>query len=365
VSEQDTVGRLGGDEFIVLIEPNPGNVPPELIAERLVEVLRQPMELEQSGQLIASGASIGLALGRGESVDELLREADLALYEAKRSGRGRFVHFKDGMQDGAKDRMELEADLQQALEQEQFFLLYQPTFDLNRQQTVGVEALIRWRHPTRGVIGPEVFIPIAEETGLIVRIGRWVLAQACAQLAAWRRDGHDIGMSVNVSAHQLDQPGLEDDVRRVLIETGIPASALTLEITETALMRDVDAATARLGTLKQLGVRLAIDDFGTGHSSLAYLRRFPVDALKIDRSFIAGLGSSKASTAIIQTLVQLGKTLEIATLAEGIEQTAQLEQLQREGCDLGQGYLYARPLEVADVERFLASAQLASAPVPS
>jgi EAL domain-containing protein (putative c-di-GMP-specific phosphodiesterase class I) len=260
------------------------------------------------------------------------------------------------MQIEARDRLALEIELQQALERGEFFLLYQPTFDLQAQRVMGVEALIRWQHPSRGVLAPEMFIPVAEQTGLIVPIGRWVLHEACRQASAWRAAGHRIGVSVNVSAHQLDEDGLEDDVQRVLAESGLDPSALTLEITETTLMADIDAATERLNALKALGVRIAIDDFGTGHSSLAYLRRFPVDALKIDRSFIAGIASSDASAAIIRTLVQLGKTLDIETLAEGIEERAQLEKLQQEQCDQGQGFLFARPLDVAGVEAFLTAA---------
>ena len=361
VREQDTVGRLGGDEFVVLLEPGTKNVPPQLVTERLLEVLRQPIELQEAGTTVSISASIGLAAGRGDSVDELLRDADFALYEAKRTGKGRYVLFEMSMQVEAHDRLALESDLSHALEDGQFFLNYQPTFDLQTQRVTGVEALIRWRHPTRGVVPPDDFIPLAEETGLIVPIGRWVLNEATRQLAAWNTAGHDIGMSVNVSAVQLDEDGLASDVAAALADSGIVPSSLTLEITETALMRDIEIATARLRALKALGVRIAIDDFGTGHSSLSYLRRFPVDALKIDRSFIAGIESSNTAEAIIRTLVQLGKTLEIETLAEGIEMPDQLEKLQQEQCDQGQGFLFARPLDVAETEAFLES-QVVPAP---
>jgi EAL domain-containing protein (putative c-di-GMP-specific phosphodiesterase class I) len=218
---------------------------------------------------------------------------------------------------------------------------------------IGVEALIRWRHPTRGIVSPIDFIPIAEQSGLILPIGRWVLEQACRQAAAWHAQGHTLGLSVNVSARQLDYDELVDDVRRALDSSGFDAAALTLEVTETTLMRDADATAKRLVSLKQLGVRIAIDDFGTGYSSLAYLRQFPVDALKIDRSFISGIASSDESMALIHTLVQLGKTLNIETLAEGIEEHAQLRALQREHCDQGQGFLFARPLAPAAVVEFL------------
>jgi len=247
----------------------------------------------------------------------------------------------------------LKMDLADALESDELYLVYQPTFDLRSERANGFEALLRWRHPRRGVIGPDVFIPIAEETGLIVPIGRWVLIQACRQAARWRAGGHQLGISVNVSGRQLDHDGLIDDVRDALQDSGLDAAALTLEITETALMRDAHASAGRLGALKDLGVRLAIDDFGTGYSSLAYLRQFSVDALKIDRSFIRGVATSSESAALIHTLVRLGKTLNLETLAEGIEDHEQLVALQRQDCDMGQGFLLARPLDVEAADAFL------------
>ena len=356
VRAQDTVGRLGGDEFVLLLDPDASNIPPDLIAQRVLDVIGQPVELEDAGRTVSVTASIGLAVGRDGSVDELLRDADFALYEAKREGKASYILFEASMQIEAQDRLELEGELERAIALDQLFLLYQPTFDLHTNQVTGVEALIRWRHPTRGVLSPDAFIPLAEQTRLIVPLGRWVLLEACRQAAAWHSAGHPIGMSVNVSTRQLDQDGLEADVQQALQQSGLNPATLTLEITETALMADIDAATLRLEALKALGVRIAIDDFGTGHSSLAYLRRFPVDALKIDRSFITGIASSDAAAAIISTLVQLGKTLGIETLAEGIEQPAQLEKLQQEHCDQGQGFLFARPLDVDGVEEFLDSA---------
>jgi diguanylate cyclase (GGDEF)-like protein len=358
VREGDTAARLGGDEFVVLLEGAPADARPELVAERLLEVLRQPYDLSDVlGRQLSVTASIGIAAGPRGSADELLRDADLALYQAKGSGRNRFALFEAGMQTASRDRLTLEMDLSEALELEQLFLLYQPTFDLNSESIIGVEALIRWRHPTRGLIGPDEFIPIAEQSGLIVPIGRWVLDKACRQAASWHEHGHRIGIAVNVSARQLDDDALLDDVRRALEDSGLEPDTLTLEVTETALMRDPEATAMRLRLLKELGVRIAIDDFGTGYSSLAYLRQFPADALKIDRSFIDGIATSKASAALIHTLVQLGKALDIETLAEGIEDRAQLETLQREHCDQGQGFLFSRPLDVDAVERFLSSAR--------
>lgn len=366
VREGDTAARLSGDEFVVLVEGSALDAGAELVAERLLEVLRQPYDIERSGELgrqLSITPSIGVASGlRGDAV-ELLRDADLALYEAKAAGRNCYVLFESGMQTAAQDKLTLEMELAEALKSKQLFLLYQPTFDLQSESVIGVEALIRWRHPTRDVIPPVEFIPIAEESGLIVPIGRWVLQEACRQAAKWHEDGHRIGMSVNVSGRQLDHDKLIDDVRLALEHSGLDQNALTLEITETTLMRDAQATARRLQELKQLGVRIAIDDFGTGYSSLAYLRQFPVDALKIDRSFIGGIAASKEAAALIRTLVQLGKTLKIETLAEGIEDQVQLETLQREHCDNGQGFLFSRPLDVSAVEAFLQSSSTSTLPL--
>jgi diguanylate cyclase (GGDEF)-like protein/PAS domain S-box-containing protein len=358
VREGDTAARLGGDEFIVLLEGSTLDAGPELVAERLLEVLREPYEMSgKLGRQLTITASIGIAVGAHTDADELLRDADLAMYDAKVSGRNRYKLFASSMQSSSQDRLTLEMDLGEALERQQFFLLYQPTFDLRSESVTGVEALIRWRHPTRGIISPREFIPIAEDSGLIVPIGRWVLAQACRQASIWHDRGHRIGMSVNVSGRQLDEDDLIEDVRQALQDSGLDPAVLTLEVTETTLMRDPVAAADRLHQLKQLGVRIAIDDFGTGYSSLAYLRQFPADALKIDRSFIGGIATSKASAALIHTLVQLGKTLDIETLAEGIEDQAQLQTLQRESCDQGQGFLFSRPIDVDTVEQFLNAAK--------
>jgi diguanylate cyclase (GGDEF)-like protein len=351
----DTVGRLGGDEFVVLIEDTDSGAGPDLVAERLLDVLRQPVKLVAADdRAVTVSASVGIAMSAGvATADDLLRDADFALYEAKANGKNCYVQFETAMHAAVADRLALEADLADALAHDELFLLYQPTFDLQTRHVTGVEALLRWRHPTRGIVGPDEFIPLAEQPGLIVPIGRWVLHTACEQAAQWQRDGHPIGMAVNVSGRQLDDDQLLDDVSDALAWSGLAAAYLTLEITESVLMRDAAASAARLEALKALGVRVAIDDFGTGYSSLAYLRQFPVDALKIDRSFISGIARSAESTALIHTLVQLGKQLGLETLGEGIEDDAQLEELQREQCDLGQGFLFARPLDPLAVEEFL------------
>ena len=354
IRDGDTAARFGGDEFVVLLEASSFDVGPELIAERLLEVLRAPYDLDgMHGRRLSLSASVGIALACSGTADELLRSADLALYRAKRDGRDRSVLFESSMQSAASARLTLEMDLAEALAKDELFLEYQPTFDLRSEEIAGLEALIRWRHPTRGVISPGEFVPIAEESGLIIPIGRWVLEQACSQAAAWASDGHGIGVAVNVSARQLDADELIDDVANALADSGLSPGALTLEITETALMRDAEEAVARLTRLKQLGVRIAIDDFGTGYSSLAYLRQFPADSLKIDRTFVAGVATSRESAALIDTLVQLGRSLRIQTLAEGIEDHEQLRALQYADCDLGQGFLFSSPLSAEAVERLL------------
>jgi diguanylate cyclase (GGDEF)-like protein len=354
VRETDAVGRLGGDEFVVIASELSFASGPELIAERLLEALDQPFKLAVAGHTaLKLTASIGIAAGDRESPDELLRDADVAMYEAKWSGRHRYVLFEAGMQTAVQSRMELEMDLRVALENEEFFLVYQPTVSLRDMSPTGMEALIRWRSPTRGLVQPNDFIPVLEETGMIVEIGRWVLNEACRQAVGWRDSGHEIGVAVNVSARQLDTDQFIIDVERVLCETGLEPSLLTIEITETALMRDIERTAVRLTTVKQLGVRVAIDDFGTGYSSMAHLQRLSVDALKIDRSFIAQMTHNQEGETIIRTLVQLGKSLSIETLAEGIERANELSLLQGERCDSGQGFLFARPLESSDATEFL------------
>ncbi len=361
--ESDTIGRLGGDEFVVLVDGSSMDAGPELVAERLLEVLRAPFELSSLpvGPLTLT-ASIGIATGTRASATELLRDADIALYEAKAAGKNCFVAFEPEMHTAVQDHHLLEMDLREALARNQFVLAYQPIFNLASGQTTGVEALLRWNHPERGVVQPDAFIPILEDTGMINEVGRWVLEEACRQGSRWHAMGYEIDVSVNVSARQLEHDRLIDDVRAALDASGFPSSSLTVEITETAIMKNVAAVVPRLAGLKATGVHIAIDDFGTGYSSLAYLQQFPVDTLKIDRSFISSMADSPESAALIRTLVQLGKTLGLETLAEGIEECAQYSQLEREHCDSGQGYLYARPLDVDSVQAFLAARQSHAVP---
>ncbi len=367
VRETDAVGRLGGDEFVVVASELSLASGPELIAERLLEALEHPFNLESAAAQgpFKVSASIGVASGVRECAGDLLRDADIAMYQAKWDGRNRFAVFESGMQTAVQSRMELEMDLRMALENEEFFLVFQPTFSLQDMAPTGVEALIRWNSPTRDVVQPDDFIGLLEETGLIVEVGRWVLREACSQGVRWREAGHPIGIAVNVSARQLDGDEFVDDVRRVLADSGLEPDSLTLEITETALMRDTEATTKRLVAVKELGVRIAIDDFGTGYSSMAHLQHFPVDALKIDRSFITQMTHNREGETILHTLVQLGKALSIETLAEGIEQAQELSLLQGERCDSGQGFLFARPLDAADTASFLRNWAEQRAPDPT
>ena len=353
IRETDALGRLGGDEFVVIAEGMSLAAGPELIAERLLAALEQPFNLDESDAArLAVTASVGIAMGDRETADELLRDADIAMYRAKWEGKNRYVVFESAMQDAVQSRMELEMDLREALENDQFFLVYQPTFDLQSMSPTGVEALLRWSSPKRGEVQPDAFIQLLEETGMIVEIGRWVLREACRQSVQWRGAGHAIGMSVNVSARQLESDEFVGHVREALQESGIEPGALTLEITETAIMRDTAQMVRRLAAVKELGVRIAIDDFGTGYSSLSHLQQFPVDALKIDRSFIARLTQSPEGETLIRTLVQLGKAMSIETLAEGIERDGELDLLKDELCDSGQGFLFARPLDATNAEAF-------------
>jgi len=351
--EGDTVGRLGGDQFVLLLEGSSLTAGPEVAADRILEVLEAPFKLSGCEGPLYVSASIGVASGDRLTPDELLRDADVALYLAKGLGKRRAVVFAPAMQVARQDRHALAADLRDALQLGQFFLLYQPTIDLQTDECAGVEALLRWRHPDRGMVEPAGFVPMLETTGLIVEVGAWVLEEACRQGAAWQAEGHRFTVSVNVSGRQLELERVVNDVHVALSLSGFDPRMLVLELTETTLMNDVPETLVRLQSLKATGVRLAIDDFGTGYSSLAYLRLFPIDILKIDRSFVSGMGDSLEAAKLVHTLVQLGKALGLETIAEGIEDDDQRLRLQHEGVDTGQGLLFSKPIDVAAVDRFL------------
>jgi diguanylate cyclase (GGDEF)-like protein/PAS domain S-box-containing protein len=347
----DTVARLGGDEFTVLLEDVYNEAEAEQLAERIGEALRAPFVIGERDVLIT--ASVGLALSAPQRThpESLLRNAGIAMYRSKVAGKARHSVFDSGMNDLSIERFEFEADLRQALALGQFQVHYQPILSLVDGQVTEVEALVRWERPGHGLVGPTAFIPVAEETGLIVPIGRWVLEQACAQAAAWRADfpiDPPLVMSVNLSARQFLDPDLLADIYRTLDTTGLDPRTLKLELTESVAMHDIDATVAKLQALKEAGIQLAIDDFGTGYSSLNYLKRLPVDTLKIDRSFVEGLGHDVLDAAIVQSVVTLARTLQLNVVGEGIESQAQAAQLRALGCARGQGFLFARP-EPAEV----------------
>lgn len=355
IREVDTLGRLGSDEFVILADGIALAAGPELVAERVLDALRQPFELQGAEIGRASiTASIGVVVAAEHTAAELLRDADIAMYRAKLAGKNRYAVYESGMQDAVSASLGLEMDLREAVAGRKLYLVYQPIFSLDGLVPVRMEALLRWRRqPDAQLVPPSQFVPLLEQSGLIAEVGRWVLEQACGQCARWAREGPELGVAVNASAVQLEQDQFVEDVAGAVAQSGIDPGMLTIEITETALMRDAERTGERLRALKKLGVRLSIDDFGTGYSSLAYLQRFPVDELKIDRSFISALESTTQHDALIRAFVQIGRSLRIETIAEGIENHAQLERLQAEGCDLGQGFLFAQPLEADECQPFL------------
>ena len=346
----DTIGRMGGDEFVVLIDGAPLTVAPELVAERLLDVMHQPFDLDDTSLPLSINTSIGIAIGDRETGGDLLRDADVALYRAKASGKNRYEVFHPEMHTEISRRIELETDLRSAVERDQFTLVYQPIYNLEDLALVGVEALLRWNHPTLGVIEPDDFIPILEQTGQIQDVGRWVLLTACAQMAEWHAKGYTLDVSVNVSGRQLDFDSVVDHIREALDASGLEPRFVIIEVTETALMRDAADTAVRLKAVKALGVRIAIDDFGTGYSSLAYLQQFPVDCLKIDRAFTHAITTSPESKALIRTLVQLGRDLGLKTLAEGVETASEMDHLRNERVDEAQGFLLSRPLSPEALE---------------
>ncbi len=344
---EDVAARLGGDEFAVLLEDDPGLSESEAVAHRIIEAMRVAFSID--GHDTTIGASIGIAAARlgTERADELLRNADVAMYTAKASGKNRVSVFEPTMHAAIVERHALSAELSRSLGQGELAVYYQPIVTLSNAAVTGMEALVRWRHPVRGLIGPGEFVHLAEENGMILPLGRWVLSEACRQAAAWSRLGPadpPLTMSVNLSAQQLQEPTFVSDLKSILDESGLTPWQLVLEMTETVMFHDTTTTISRLEAIRDLGVRIAIDDFGTGYSSLGYLRRFRVDILKIAREFI-GPAESEEEWAFAGAIVALGRTLGLSIIAEGIEEPGQYRRLHELGCEYGQGYLFSRPQE--------------------
>ena len=348
----DTAARLGGDEFAVLLEDIYDESEPQHVADRIINSLAYPFTLGSNEVFVT--ASIGIACdGAGTAGDQLLRNADLAMYTAKNNGKAHAEVFRAAMHTAALERLEVEGDLRRAIERSEFVVHYQPIIDLATGRLCGVEALVRWAHPTRGIVGPLAFIPLAEETGLIQDIGAWVLNRACRDVQQLERGDHEeLTLSVNLSTRQLLAPGLATVVADAAATSGLEPSRLILEITETSMMRDTETAIRILNELKRVGVRLAVDDFGTGYSSLSYLQRFPIDILKIDKSFVDTIDQSPEDSALGRAIVRLGQTLRLTTIAEGVETESQAELLRSLGCGQAQGFHFAHPMPLDELGRW-------------
>jgi diguanylate cyclase (GGDEF)-like protein/PAS domain S-box-containing protein len=351
----DTVARFGGDEFGILLEDISGEHEASQMAERIASVFTRPFVLAGSEHFVTT--SIGIALARGgEVAEELVRDADAAMYRAKEHGRARYELFDEVMRGRAMARLRVENDLRRALERNELRLDYQPVVSLRDHSIVSLEALLRWRHPERGLVPPTEFIPIAEENGLIEPIGRWVLEEACRQAAQWHRDRLDaapVMISVNLSAIQVAKRGLPEIVAEVLRATRLDPGALNLEITESVMLRDAEALKETLRALKALGVRLVLDDFGTGYASLGYLTRLPLDTLKVDRSFVDGLGREPRDNAITEAIIAMSRALSLEVIGEGVETPLQEAELKRLGCPLAQGFYFSHPVSAAEISRML------------
>lgn len=346
--ESDTIARMGGDEFVILQTPISDSAEAGVLARRVVERLSAPFEFD--GHQAVTGASIGIALAPSDGTmpELLLRNADLALYRAKNDGRGVQRFFEPSMDQEVQSRRALEQDLRNGLAAGEFELHYQPIVKADVPEISGFEALIRWRHPQRGLVAPNDFIPLAEEIGLIVPVGEWVIRQACATASRWPNHLH---VAVNISAAQFRHPGLTEVIVGALAASRLDPRRLEIEITESVLLQDRDATLATLHQLRALGIRIAMDDFGTGYSSLTYLQCFPFDKIKIDRSFVSGVASDAGSLSIVRAVVALARGMGMTTTAEGVETDEQRERIAAEGCTEMQGYLFSRPVPAAEIER--------------
>lgn len=352
VYDSDLVARLGGDEFVILLlDIDLAGV--SIVAEKVLNLFEQPFFIAGRYQRVTTSIGICLYPEDGEDTQTLLRKADTAMYHAKASGKNSYQFFTEAINQRLVWRVEMEKDLIHALDHWQFHLVYQPQLSTFNQQVVGVEALIRWQHPDKGLIPPSEFIPIAEETGLIFKLGEWILQTACWQTRQWLDLGFDLTVSVNLSAKQLNQKNLLDIVKETLKQTRLPAQNLMLELTESMMMSNVEAHIEELQKLKKLGVHVSIDDFGTGYSSLSYLKRLPIDELKIDKSFVDDIDGDENDRDIVRSIISLAHNLRLKVIAEGVEQQSQVDFLKDNGCDVIQGYFYSKPLPAEAVSKFL------------
>ena len=355
----DTVARLGGDEFAVILEELRKNSEAKLITERILAALKRPFRFQ--GHEVFSGASIGMAFinNAGVSANDALRNADVAMYEAKKAGGSDFAVFNENLYDGYKKRLDMETDLRHATEENAFYLTYQPLFDFAKRRVMGFEALLRWRHPQLGLVPPDKFIPLAEESDLILEIDRWVVKEACGQLANWTQRFDSAGelfMSINLSTRHLSVDNVAFKLSSMIGVMGVDPNRIKLEVTEGALLTNAEEGAAALAGLRSAGIKIQLDDFGTGYSSLAYLHKLPLDSLKIDRSFVQRMGGGRQDEEIIKTVLALGSTLNLDVVAEGVETPYQMQRLSDLGCTYGQGYLIAKPLEAHEIEtRYLAN----------
>jgi len=353
VRTNDTVSRLGGDEFVVLLPRLTDDQIADTVANRILRDLLQPLVFGEIVLTIRASAGIAFARGGGHDVDAILREADAALYQAKDDGKGVARRFDPARFAAAEQRRQDEDDLRTALAEQQFEVHYQPIVDLAGEHTVGVEALIRWRHPARGLLAPAAFLDLAEEIGLMPELGIWVLEQACAQAVEWQRDNPAFELNVNLSASQLSSPHLAEDVGAALERTGIPPHLLVLELTESVALTDLAESARVLASLKKLGVRIALDDFGTGFSSLSHLGALPVDVVKIDRSFVQAMPGSATGASVAEAVLQIARTFGLAPVAEGVEDADQAARLRDLDCAQAQGYHFAKPMPATDVTELL------------
>ena len=356
IRSTDTAARLGGDEFAVLLEDHHTADEARAVADCILEQIKQPFTIQNRDVHVSASIGVVAADPHNDSADEIIRDADVAMYDAKENGRGRVQVFEPSMQLSLAERAALSNDLNGSTQRNELEVYYQPTLNLENGEIVGFEALVRWNHPKRGLLAPTQFIPLAEESGFIQELGHYVLQESCRQGREWQTkypDGGNFVISVNVSARQIQKQGFVDEVRQILKETGFPAASLVLEITETVLIRHPQQVIRTLAELKGLGLQLALDDFGTGYSSLSYLKRFPIDILKIDRAFIESMDESDRDKMLVQTVIDLGHTLKLNIVAEGIERQTQLESLQQLHCALGQGFLFAKALDAASAEVML------------